>query len=125
VPTLDLVYELTDTREPEGSRKHCWRNVRHECHRVERRTYRINTHIIVAWIIETKKLNAIIPIVNALEAIKIKHDEGHRLVRKTGSRQQPFARVEEAATVRNTGQWINQRGAPIACGNPIFGEAPE
>jgi len=40
-----------------------------------------------------------VPIVDALEAIEIKHDEGRRLARKTCPRQQPFARLEESATV--------------------------
>jgi hypothetical protein len=66
-----------------------------------------------------------IPIVNTFEAIEIKQDEGHRLARKASPHQQPFAPLEEAATVRSAGQWISHGGAPIACGNPILGEAPE
>src|SRR6476620_2592422 len=40
-----------------------------------------------------------VPIVDALKAIEIKHDEGRRLARKTCPLQQPFARLEESATV--------------------------
>ena len=38
-------------------------------------------------------------IVDALKAIEIKHDEGRRLARKACPLQQPFARLEETATV--------------------------
>ena len=61
-----------------------------------------------------------IPIVDALEAIEIKDDEGRRLVRKVSPHQQPFA-----PPVCNAGQWISQGGAPIASGNPILGDAAE
>ena len=42
-------------------------------------------------------------IIDALEAIEIKHDECRRLARKTCPHQQPFARLEEAAAVGDAG----------------------
>jgi hypothetical protein len=44
-----------------------------------------------------------LPVVDAFEAIKIKHDQSGRLVRKPTPPHQAFAGLEEAATVGNTG----------------------
>ena len=49
-----------------------------------------------------------VPVVDALKAIEIKHDEGHRLARKACPLQEPFACLEESAMVGELNTFCRQ-----------------
>src|ERR1700730_16126843 len=67
-----------------------------------------------------------VPIVDALEAIEIKHDEGRRLATQNPSRYPPMSPPpKNPAGGGDASKWTSKGAPPIACGNPILGEASE
>jgi hypothetical protein len=64
-------------------------------------------------------------VIDALEMIEIEQKERGWPTRKTVSNHQPFACLQKATTVRNSRQWIDQRGVLVAGSNSILGETSE
>jgi len=60
-----------------------------------------------------------------LEVIEIKQEQRDRPTCETGSADHPFGYLGKVAAVCDPRQRINQRGAPVEDGNPIFSETSE